>query len=133
MTTASQVRKAMACQVRSGAGGATGTAATGVRASTGGEAVNSGAGAACSRGCAVCGAAARFGRSVGPAKDSIVGTSGMVPTPYFLAQEGKAAGAVVMDVNLAHADSYLGAGTALADFFLQGKAGEVLPQLVALV
>ncbi|MBN2490261.1 MAG: NAD-dependent protein deacylase [Planctomycetes bacterium] len=63
----------------------------------------------------------------------IVGTSGMVPTPYFLAWEGKSAGAFVIDVNLDRSAPMFTFGTELADLFLQGKAGVVLPQVVALI
>jgi NAD-dependent protein deacetylase/lipoamidase len=63
----------------------------------------------------------------------VVGTSGMVPTPYYLAQEGKAAGALVIDVNPVRSDPVVGFGGELADIFLQGKAGEILPQLVGLL
>ena len=62
----------------------------------------------------------------------VVGTSGMVPTPYYLALEGKSAGALVIDVNPARPEPLMGVGE-LADIFLQGKAGQVLPQLVGLL
>ena len=60
----------------------------------------------------------------------VVGTSGMVPTPYFLAWEGKSAGAVVIDVNLDPSTPMLTFGSELADLFLAGKAGDVLPRIV---
>ncbi len=63
----------------------------------------------------------------------VVGTSGMVPTPYVLAQEGKVAGAWIIDVNLKKTTptGWFGFAPELADVFLQGKSGQVLPELVA--
>jgi len=60
----------------------------------------------------------------------VVGTSGMVPTPYYLALEGKNAGATVIDVNLQPSAPVFGYGSEFADLFLEGKAGEVLPSVV---
>jgi len=60
----------------------------------------------------------------------VVGTSGMVPTPYYLALEGKYAGATVMDVNLKPSANLFGHGSEFADLFLEGKAGEVIPKVV---
>jgi len=65
----------------------------------------------------------------------VVGTSGMVPTPYHLAHDGKQAGAAVIDVNPdpGVAREVFGAAGGIADVFLQGRAGEVLPQLLTLL
>jgi NAD-dependent deacetylase len=63
----------------------------------------------------------------------VVGTSGMVPTPYFLAWEGKSAGAFVIDVNLDRSTPLLTFGSELADVFLEGKAGSVLPRVFDMV
>jgi len=54
----------------------------------------------------------------------VVGTSGMVTTPIYLAQTADEAGAYIVDVNIE--PSLI---TGLADFFLQGKAGSALPHL----
>jgi len=62
----------------------------------------------------------------------VVGTSGMVPTPYILAQEGRAAGAFLIDVNLVQnkaPSTWFGGAMDPADLFLQGRAGEVVPRL----
>lgn len=52
----------------------------------------------------------------------VIGTSGMVPIPLYLAQAAAERGARVVDVNPER-----GAATDVSDCFLQGKAGEVLP------
>ncbi len=52
----------------------------------------------------------------------IIGTSGMVPMPVYLAQQAVERGAVAVDVNPERSGA-----TGLARFFLQGKAGEILP------
>lgn len=52
----------------------------------------------------------------------VIGTSGMVPMPVYLAQQAVERGAVAVDVNPERSGA-----TDLARFFLQGKAGEVLP------
>jgi NAD-dependent deacetylase len=65
----------------------------------------------------------------------VVGTSGMVPTPYYLAADGKQSGAAVVDVNPDRhvAREVFGPGGGIADVFLEGRSGEVLPQLVDLL
>lgn len=57
-----------------------------------------------------------------------VGTSGMVQPAASLAYAAKNRGALVVEVNLEPTPL-----TSKADFFLQGKTGEVLPELVKLV
>lgn len=57
-----------------------------------------------------------------------IGTSGVVQPAASLAYAAKNRGALVVEVNLEPTPL-----TAKADFFLQGKAGEVLPELAKLV
>jgi NAD-dependent deacetylase len=52
----------------------------------------------------------------------VVGTSGMVPMPVYLARHGVEHGAIVVDVNPDRS-----ALTELAHHYLQGRAGEILP------
>lgn len=55
----------------------------------------------------------------------VVGTSGVVYPAALLPQRAKEAGAVVIDVN-----PVVGAVTEIADFFLEGPSGELLPALI---
>jgi len=55
----------------------------------------------------------------------VVGTSGVVYPAAYIPRIAKDHGAVVVEVNVEES-----AVTPIADFFLRGKAGEVLPRLV---
>ena len=54
-----------------------------------------------------------------------IGTSGLVQPAASLAQLAKQYGAIVVEVNTEET-----ALTASVDYFLQGKSGEILPELV---
>lgn len=93
--------------------------------------------------CPQCGARIRpdvvwFGESLPPAALSraaevasacavmlVVGTSGVVQPAASLPREAKRAGAVIIEVNPQESEI-----TSLADVFLRGPSGEVLPQIV---
>ena len=53
----------------------------------------------------------------------VVGTSGMVPMPVYLTRHGVSAGAVAVDVN-----PEVSALTEVSQYYLEGKAGQVLPE-----
>ncbi|RHX85032.1 SIR2 family NAD-dependent protein deacylase [Leptospira stimsonii] len=56
----------------------------------------------------------------------IIGTSGAVNLPVYLAEIAKESGAILIEINPERSSF-----SSSVDLFLQGKAGEILPELVA--
>lgn len=56
----------------------------------------------------------------------VLGTSGLVSMPVYLTQVAKRSGAILIEVNPERSSF-----SSSVDLFIQGKTGEILPELVS--
>ncbi|EMM70706.1 hypothetical protein LEP1GSC038_0011 [Leptospira weilii str. 2006001855] len=56
----------------------------------------------------------------------ILGTSGLVSMPVYLTQVAKRSGSILIEVNPERSSF-----SSSVDLFVQGKAGEILPELIS--